>query len=69
MGRAFGAVFGLAAMVLALVLFMLLSGFNGTIVAPPLFIVGVFVFFPLLFIVYGVFLVAICDKDTWKTAL
>ena len=58
-GRAFGSLVGLAVMTLALILFVLFSGFDGRIVAPPLFIVGAVVLFPLLFMVHGHVLEAI----------
>jgi hypothetical protein len=58
-GRAFGSFFGLVVLAPALVLFLLFSGFGGNIVAPPLFIVGTVVLFPLLFILHGLTLEAI----------
>ncbi|MDH3380154.1 MAG: hypothetical protein OEQ39_24800, partial [Gammaproteobacteria bacterium] len=58
-GCAFGSLFGLVVMLLALGFFVLFSGFDGRIVAPPLFIVGTVVLFPLLFIVHGLVLDAI----------
>ena len=55
-GRAFGSFYGLVVMTPALVVFVLFSGFGGTIVAPPLFIAGTVVLFPLLFILHGLVL-------------
>lgn len=53
---AFGMLFGLVVMTPALILFVQFSGFSGGIVAPPLFIAGTVVLFPLLFIVHGTIL-------------
>lgn len=61
-GRALGLLFGLVVMMPALLLFVPLSGFDGRIVAPPLFIVGTVVLFPLLFIVHGLILSAIAQR-------
>lgn len=60
--RIFGLLFGLIVMMLALILFIPLSGFDGRIVAPRLFIVGTIVLFPPLFIVHGIVLGAITRK-------
>lgn len=63
--RAFGLLLGLVVMAPALVLFLLFSGFRGSLVAPPILIIGAMVLFPLLFIAHGYVLEAI----TWLPAL
>lgn len=57
----YGPAFGILVMALALALFLLFSGFDGTIVAPPLFVVGTFALFPVLFLIHGTIVAALAE--------